>query len=1098
MELTIPVYNETFKRIGESESTYRCCALFNPRFSAEDASLRRATNRLQNRLRKFLDPQGRSWNHHELIRFSLDPALEGKRLKLELELKNRRLKAAFFFVSFELMDRTIVFMPKLPGLWFQQDDETLEQRATQILQKYFRDLEKQGSNHRPEQFAIRGETWVSRMELNIRSDPRTEEEVQSQLLALFGNEEMDGATELNRVGRCLDQLYPEDLQRALLRDDQVEELLESLENPNRRPVLIVGEHLVGKTNLVHEAVFRRVDKRSKKNSSKANVWWLSPQRLITGMSYVGQWENRLLAILREAEKRNHVLYFDDIIGIFRAGQSRDSNLCVADLIKNALQAKQFRLLAETTPSQFHALQTRDRGFADMFHVIRIQPTSANETMNLAIRSMSQLELQNRTVFDHQVLPTAIRLQHNYARSAAFPGKLIKFLHTLAIKHRNERRVNHADTIRQFQATSGLAYNLLDEGSVLHYDEVKRQMQSLIIGQEDAIETCANVVSIAKSRLNELDKPLATLLFVGPTGVGKTECAKALCEVLFSSPDRLIRIDLNQFKSPYSASTLVGTQSNPEGLLTSAVRQQPFSILLLDEIEKAHPLVFDILLQVLGEGRLTDSLGRTTDFSNCVVIMTSNLGTRRSETQLGFASTDSEHRFIRAVRDFFRPEFFNRIDEIVPFSRLEQDEIAIIASRLIRKVVSRQGLIQRQCLLKVEKSALDQVVEIGFHPTLGARAMKRALEDQFTIPVSKTLANLPVDEPKIVRVYSDDEQLKVSLVALEQAKPIRSSEWNRSTEATIQMVNHFLARNANDVLASRPEGEITSGGLTPELLWYFAVDEQHKRLEEMVKAFQQRLDAAKQNKTIPEQVTLPRRKPRRAMGMIQSAFSQRNLAKEILATKDIDAYLKEIQKTPSGHPHDDLIQQITDESALLNAMTSNSGSNDVNIFLRAYHVSEREEVRGRNVFNHMGLSLSKMFQDDFGFDLSCLTPDRSEVSFDPLVINVRGPCIDILAETVAGSYLFVSSSGNYFMFQIGLLSTDQASSNFDNLFKNLETENVLDSAANGPFQIRPIVRIIHGQRKTIDLRSGYTFNGLMSADEWRAALMRSLPLPPELE
>src|SRR6185369_10057393 len=204
---------------------------------------------------------------------------------------------------------------------------------------------------------------------------------------------------------------------------------------------------------------------------------------------------------------------------------------------------------------------------------------------------------------------------------------------------------------------------------------------------------------------------------------------------------------------------------PEGLLTSAIRRQPFAVVLLDEIEKADPEVFDLLLQLLGEGRLTDSLGRTADFTSAIVIMTSNLGVRDAEANLGFVpEADRSHAYARAAEKFFRPEFFNRLDRVIPFRKLTRDEMGRIARRLVSEVLAREGFVQRKCVLNVAPDALDRVVQAGYDPALGARAMKRAVERELTQPAAARLATLDVNELTVVTVKSAPGALAVSVQA----------------------------------------------------------------------------------------------------------------------------------------------------------------------------------------------------------------------------------------------------------------------------------------------------------------------------------------------
>ena len=459
---------------------------------------------------------------------------------------------------------------------------------------------------------------------------------------------LEGQGELERVGRCLDRLYPDDLDRAIGRDREVAELARLLGAGDRRPVLVLGPRLVGKTALIHEHVFRTVAGRKNPYRARENVWLLAPQRLISGMSFVGQWEDRLLSILRAAEERRHVLYFDDLLGLFHAGQSRCSNLSMAQVLRPHLERRGVRILAELTPEAFRVLRERDRGLADLFHVLPLDPPAEPDNLRILVGALRHLEGRHRCRFGTDVLPVVLDLQRRYAREAEFPGKAVAYLKRLAVKYQDVD-VKYPQVIDQFHAQTGLAVTFLDARKRLEREEIIESLRRDVVGQDAALEAAADVLGIAKARLNDPDRPLGSLLFLGPTGVGKTQCAKALARYLFGDPGRLLRFDLNEFGAPGSAVRLVGTFAEPEGLLTGAVRRRPFAVVLLDEVEKAHPEVFDVLLQVLGEGRLTDALGRTVDFGNTLIVLTSNLGVRQAESSLGFGRDDRTDDVYRTRR-----------------------------------------------------------------------------------------------------------------------------------------------------------------------------------------------------------------------------------------------------------------------------------------------------------------------------------------------------------------------------------------------------------------------------------------------------------------
>ena len=574
-----------------------------------------------------------------------------------------------------------------------------------------------------ERFDNKKKPWITLLELSVAAQMDRRKADAQGLALLDGQTIGGGAEELEAVGRCQDHLYPDGLNRAACRDRLVEELQRLLESGNRRPLLLAGPPMVGKTAIIHEFIYRRAERRSARHDMLAsnpegNVWLLAPQRLISGMSYVGQWEQRLLAILKEAQKRQHILYFDDLLGLYHAGVTSQSALSVADVLKPYVERRDVRVLAEATPEQLRLFRKRDRGFADMFQIIQVEQPSERDTLRILLSAIRMLESRYGVRFGLDVLPAVLDLTRCWQPEAAFPGKAATWLNRIAVKHR-AAEVGRDTVLEEFRATSGLQVAFADSRVRLLREDILSGLRSRIVGQAAAVEAMADVVCVAKARLNDRQKPLGTLFFLGPTGVGKTECAKALTQYLFGDVARLVRFDMNEYVSPQSVARLVGTFDQPDGLLTGAVRRQPFCVLLSDEIEKAHPDVFDLLLQILGEARLTDALGRTASFANAVIILTSNLGTRQAARDVGFtpagSTTDDVYR--KAVEEFFRPEFLNRLDRIVPFRRLERVELEQIARTILADVVSREGLARRKCAIELSGVALAWLVDRGCHRTL---------------------------------------------------------------------------------------------------------------------------------------------------------------------------------------------------------------------------------------------------------------------------------------------------------------------------------------------------------------------------------------------
>jgi hypothetical protein len=320
--------------------------------------------------------------------------------------------------------------------------------------------------------------------------------------------------------------------------------------------------------------------------------------------------------------------------------------------------------------------------------------------------------------------------------------------------------------------------LLSDAHQIRPTDVEEHFESRVLGQPEATQAMVDTVLVAKASLNDASKPLGSFFFVGPTGVGKTELAKALAEYLFGSRDRLVRLDMAEYASGDSVQRLIGTAwGSREGELTRRVREQPFCVLLLDEIEKAHWAVFDALLGVLDEGRLTDASGRTADFRNAILIMTSNLGAERARSSgFGFVQGDDGGKtraYVEEAEKFFRPEFFNRINRIVVFHTLSGQTVRRIAQRELARLLERDGIVRRGLKVEVDDRVVERLASQGFHPRYGARPLQREIERTVIQPLARILVARPLDASEFVRIRLDGDAVTVERERIaEQADPDR--------------------------------------------------------------------------------------------------------------------------------------------------------------------------------------------------------------------------------------------------------------------------------------------------------------------------------------
>ncbi len=831
MKARLSVY--VVKDTDASAPVYRFQPLFFSTPMVSHARLQRGMERFTRELRKHLEQLGKTQDQQVLAGWLYAPPVDYRLLDVTLDLRRSLARCRYLFAICDTRAGLVAFTPSLPHLWFDlQSIAELPERAREVLTHHFREQERQYGEDAdaPADHALNGTAWLSTVEFDLDPKQGLDPEETSFLDLMEGGGapgtgEMDGEEELDRVGRCLDALYPDDLDRVIGNESLLEELERHLSGRDRRPLLLVGPPQVGKTALVHEIVWRRNAARQRSTGNRRQVWLMSPQRLIAGMSYVGQWENRLLAVLDEVKRCKHVLYVDDLLGLFKAGLGAQSSVSVGHLLKPTLERREVRLLAEITLEGWRRLREIDRGFAELFHVMHVREPAQDEMWRVLVAVQRRLEARHRCKFTVDALPMVVELQQRYQRSVAFPGKAASFLGQLAIRLR-DKTIDRGEVLRGFHDKSGLPLSFLDRRERLRRIDILNHMKQRIIAQDAALETLADVVSIGRARLNDPARPLGSLLFLGPTGVGKTECAKALAAYLFGSEERLLRFDMNEFSTPASVTRLTGSFYEPEGLLTSAVRRQPFAVVLLDEIEKAHRDVHDLLLQVMGEGRLSDALGRTTDFASTILVMTSNLGVRQAASPLGFETRQQSRDavYIEAVESFFRPEFVNRIDHLVPFQRLGREAIGRIAELQVQEVFAREGLARRLCMLQIAPAAREQLVEEGYHPLLGARAMRRAIERRLTRPIAARLARLESSEPMLVQVEAaegGDLSVELRILSAHARDPLAVAAADiMPMEETEQRLVETLDLLEEDLRSWEPEGAVSDADLASVEYRYF--------------------------------------------------------------------------------------------------------------------------------------------------------------------------------------------------------------------------------------------------------------------------------------
>lgn len=625
-----------------------------------------------------------------------------------------------------------------------------------------------------------GETLtVSEIEVEIPNSPGLERDETPARL--------ERPETLHEVATNLTHLAAEGTtQRAWERDAVVDTLVDVVTASEPNHICLVGPPGCGKSAIIEEAV-RRAYELQNAYQKRHDVWRTSGDQMVAGMRLVGQWQNRAAAVCDELARRSDVLVIDDILGFVEAGPRKaQSNL--ARFFEPEMSRRSFAVLAEATERTLDTARSSAPGFVESFRLIHVPPTDRRTTFRVANAYVREVESREAAAFTPDAIEAAVEWSDRYFGGQAFPGKAIRLLRSCLREARRRRSEESAadksvevdvDFVAEvIHAETGLPRRILlaDEGR--DPSQVRESFEVEVFGQPAATETISRLVTAIEQGLCNPQHPLASLLLIGPSGVGKTESAKTLASEVYGSRERLIRFDMSEFSEPGTATRLIGTPADPEGELTGRVRSEPHSVLLFDEIEKAHRGVLDLLLQVLGEGRLSDANGRTVDFTNTVVAMTSNLGADREGREPGFRREREDEReralrYRREAEEFFRPEFFNRIDCVVPYRPLDRETLRRIARTTLDDLLERRGLRQPRIMVDVAPSLVEHVITGAVDRRYGARTLKQRIERELLTPLAHQMTRQEAgDELTRVRIVpADDGGIDLEIRAIEPATAI---------------------------------------------------------------------------------------------------------------------------------------------------------------------------------------------------------------------------------------------------------------------------------------------------------------------------------------
>lgn len=502
-------------------------------------------------------------------------------------------------------------------------------------------------------------------------------------------------------------------------------------------VLLVGKSGVGKSAIIEEMIRRQHTREKNIPHEERHTFWRSnPSRMIARAKYLGEWQDICDQMVGELITYRGILWLENFVMLALLGGQGPEDSIAAFLLP-AIQQRGIRIISELSAEQLEAIRRMMPGFVENFRIIRVGEMDLNTTLRLGEYYGDYAAKNLGVTIDPPATELAYTLLDRFLKYESFPGKMIRFLQRCmdAAFLAESNQIGAAEVIQQFSVQTGLPDFLLRDDVLLEPTELRAFFTQRIKGQDAVVADICSVIKVFKAGLNDPGKPVATLLFAGPTGVGKTAMARAIAAYFFGAGqgyDPLIRLDMSEFQHPAQIYRLIGS----EGKLVQRVRERPFSVVLFDEIEKAHPLIFDALLTVMDEGILIDAAGRITDFRNSLLIMTSNLGSAR-RSPLGFR-TDAEQDYTAGIRAFFRPEFYNRIDRVMPFRSLDADTIREITLRELREIAHRDGIRSRKLEFIFTEALIAHLTQTGFDEKYGARPLQREIEQQVIAPLARLL------------------------------------------------------------------------------------------------------------------------------------------------------------------------------------------------------------------------------------------------------------------------------------------------------------------------------------------------------------------------
>ncbi|RLQ97097.1 ATP-dependent Clp protease ATP-binding subunit [Falsibacillus albus] len=622
---------------------------------------------------------------------------------------------------------------------------------------------------------------------------------------------------LDQFGKNLTQLAKAGIIDPVIgREDEVSRVIEILNRRNKNNPVLIGEPGVGKTAIAEGLALKIAENQVPKKLLNKEVYLLDVASLVANTGIRGQFEERMKQLIQELKARKNVILFVDEIHLLVGAGSAEGSMDAGNILKPALARGELQVIGATTLKEYRQIE-KDAALERRFQPVQVHEPTVEEALEILKGIKDKYEKFHGILYSDEVLKACVNLSHRYIQDRYLPDKAIDLMdeagaklnlsidapstekaeeRLIQIAKEKEASLKEEDyelaaalrdeeekilkSLKNEESLSAPAVKVEDIQKIIEkktgipvgkiQDTEQQKMKNLgmnlaknVIGQKEAVEKVSKAIRRSRAGLKSKYRPIGSFLFVGPTGVGKTELTKTLAKELFGTEDSMIRLDMSEFMEKHSISKLIGSPPGyvgheEAGQLTEKVRRNPYSIILLDEIEKAHPDVQHMFLQILEDGRLTDSQGRTVSFKETVIIMTSNAGTSEKNIQVGFEKNNAikETSILDSLGSFFKPEFLNRFDSIIEFKSLEKEDLLKIVDILLNDLLAtteEQGIT-----FQIDDAAKEKLAELGYHPAFGARPLRRVIQEH----LEDKIADLILDEPEVktINIVLENEEIKV--------------------------------------------------------------------------------------------------------------------------------------------------------------------------------------------------------------------------------------------------------------------------------------------------------------------------------------------------